>query len=101
MKTNENGLLTTRKKHRSEAEKKDLVKRLNIIDGQINGIKQMILDDRYCDEVIIQLSAVNKAIKKIANKMLKNHFASCVTEEINKGNLNIIDEIIDLLGSIE
>ena len=50
--------------HRTEEEKQYIKKRLNIVEGQIKGIKQMIDDDRYCDDVLTQLLAVNKSIEK-------------------------------------
>ena len=49
--------------HRTEEEKKSLTKRLNIIEGQIRGIKQMIEDDRYCADILIQLSAISKSLE--------------------------------------
>jgi DNA-binding FrmR family transcriptional regulator len=101
MRNDKNNLISSRTKHRDDKEKQELIRRINIIDGQIHGIKQMIMDDRYCDEIIIQLAAVNKAVKSLASKMLNNHFKNCVTEEISKGNLDIIDEIIYLLGRME
>ena len=49
--------------HRTDEEKKRLTKRLNIIEGQVRGVKQMIENDRYCDDVLTQLSAINKALE--------------------------------------
>ena len=62
-------------KIRSEEEKKKLISRLNRLIGQMNGVKKMIQDDRYCDDVLIQLSAIDKAIKSLANLLLENHMA--------------------------
>jgi DNA-binding FrmR family transcriptional regulator len=90
----------TRKKHRTGEEKEVLIKRLNRIEGQVKGIKQMIIDDRYCDEVLIQISAVNKSLKSLGNEMLKNHLATCVVEDIKNDNLNVIDDIVDLFGKL-
>lgn len=50
--------------------------------GQLNGIMKMIEDDRYCDDVLIQLSAVDKSIKSLANSILEEHMHSCVVESI-------------------
>lgn len=86
----------TRLKHRDCEEKRRLTKRLSIIEGQVRGIKQMIADDRYCDDVLIQLSAVDKSIKSLANSILEEHMHSCVVESIKNGNEEAIDEIIDL-----
>lgn len=86
--------------HRTEEEKKNLTKRLNIIEGQIRGIKQMVDDDRYCEDVLIQLSAVNKAIESIENAVLSSHIENCVVYEVQSGNLEIVDEAIDLFKKI-
>lgn len=48
--------------HRSDEEKKNIIKRLNIIEGQVRGVKQMIETDRYCDDVLTQMSAINKSL---------------------------------------
>jgi DNA-binding FrmR family transcriptional regulator len=83
-------------KHRTEDEKKDLVNRLNRIEGQVRGIKQMIENDRYCGDVLIQLSAVNKSLKSLGEVMLKSHLETCVANDIKAGNMEIIDEVMDL-----
>lgn len=83
-------------KKRTDEEKKELYTRINKITGQINGIKKMIEDDRYCDDVLIQLSAINKSVKSLANLMLTNHMHSCVVDSINKGEYEVLDEIVSL-----
>ncbi len=88
-------------KYRSEDEKKDLTKRLKIIDGQVNGVIKMIDEDRYCDDILIQLAAINKSIKSLGNKLLKTHLETCVVENIKNDNLEIIDEVIDLFGRLD
>lgn len=85
-----------KKTKRSEEEKKTINNRLNRIEGQIRGIKKMIQEDRYCDDVLIQLSAVDKSIKSLANHILENHMYSCVLNDMEKGNLEIIDEVVNL-----
>ncbi|MBR4496858.1 MAG: metal-sensing transcriptional repressor [Acholeplasmatales bacterium] len=83
-------------KIRTEDEKKAIITRINKITGQMNGIKEMILNDRYCDDVLIQLSAIDKSIKSLANLILDKHMHSCLIENIQNGNLEVIDEIVDL-----
>lgn len=90
-----------RTKHRNDEEKRELIKRLNIIEGQINGIKKMIEEDRYCDDVLIQIAAINKALNSLGNSMLKSHLETCIVEEIQKGNTDIINEVIDLFGRLK
>lgn len=85
-----------KKTQRTEEEKKILTNRLNRLEGQIKGIKKMIAEDRYCDDVLIQLSAVDKAIKSLANHMVENHMYHCVLKEIDQGNLEIIEEVVKL-----
>lgn len=85
-----------KKTYRNNDEKKTINNRLNRIEGQIRGIKKMIDEDRYCDDVLIQLSAVDKSIKSLANHILENHMYNCVLNDIDKGNLEIIDEVVNL-----
>lgn len=81
---------------RTDEEKKEFITRLNRINGQITGIKNMIEEDRYCDEVLIQLSAIDKSIKSLANLMLDKHIHTCVVEHIKNGDETVLDEITDL-----
>ena len=89
-----------RKKHRSAEEKKNLTRRLNIIEGQVRGVKDMILDDRYCDEVLIQISAINKSLKSLGTEILKNHLQTCIVGELKKDNLSAIDDVISLFDKL-
>lgn len=81
---------------RNEETKKQLTNRLNRIEGQIRGIKKMIEEDRYCNDVLIQLSAVESSVKSLSNQVLENHLLTCILNEIEKGNLEVIDELISL-----
>lgn len=83
-------------KVRTEEEKKALLARVNRIVGQMNGIGKMIEEDRYCDDILIQLSAIDKSIKSLANVILENHMHTCLIENIQQGNTEIVDEIVDL-----
>ena len=88
-------------KHRTEEEKKDLTRRLKIIAGQINGIQQMVEDDRYCADILLQISSATNALKSLGNVMLKSHMKSCMVEDIENGNLEVIDDIFDLFGKLK
>lgn len=76
--------------------KKSMTSRLNRTVGQLNGIKKMIEDGRYCDDILIQLAAADKAIKSVATALLNEHIHTCLIEEIQKGNVSAADEIVDL-----
>lgn len=88
--------LEERKTYRTDEDKKTIVNRLNRIEGQIRGISNMITNDRYCDEILVQLSAIDKSIKSLANFILDKHMKSCVKENLLKGNDTVLDEIVDL-----
>lgn len=88
--------MNNKKTTRSEEEKKKLISRINRIKGQLDGINKMVEDDRYCADILIQLSAADKAIKSLASVILDNHMHSCVLDGIKEGDLTKIDEIVDL-----
>ena len=81
---------------RDDNTKKQLTNRLNRIEGQIRGIKKMIEEDRYCNDVLIQLAAVESSVKSLSNQVLENHLLTCISNDIEKGNLEVIDELISL-----
>lgn len=87
--------------YRDEKEKKTLNRRLKIIEGQIRGIEQMIEEDRYCDDVLIQISAVSNALKSLGNNILENHLRNCVSRDIKNGDENIIDEFMTLVKKMQ
>ncbi len=91
----------SKSKHRTPEEKKDLIRRLKIISGQVNGIEQMINNDRYCDEVLLQVASTTNALKSLGNEILKSHMKSCMVEEISEGNLDIVDDIFALFGKLK
>lgn len=88
-------------KKRTIDEKKVLINRLNRINGQISGIAKMIDNDRYCGDILIQLSAIDKSIKSLANLILDNHMHSCLIENIKTGNYEVLDEIVDLFKKFQ
>lgn len=75
----------------------DLQKRLNRVIGQLNGVKTMIDDNRYCGDVLMQLSAAESAVHSISAILLQNHLETCVVEQIEQGNTQIIDEAMQLI----
>lgn len=88
-------------KHRTDDEKKDLTRRLKIISGQVNGITQMIEDDRYCGDIILQIASATNALKSLGSEVLKSHMNSCMVDEIKNNNLEAIDEVLNLFGKLK
>ena len=84
--------------HRTEEEKKSLTKRLNIIEGQIRGIKQMIEDDRYCVDISNQLLATQALLKSANQEIMQAHIRSCVAEALQTDKPNPkLEEALSLL----
>ena len=73
-------------KHRTEKEEKDLLNRLSRIEGQVRGIKAMVQDERYCPDILVQVSAVQSALNGFCKVLLSNHIKTCVVEDIRNGN---------------
>ncbi|MBU2648045.1 metal-sensitive transcriptional regulator [bacterium] len=71
------------------------INRLNKIEGQVKGIKKMILDRRYCVDILNQLKAVKAAIHKVEQGILKVHIQSCLKNAVSSGNNQSVQEKID------
>ncbi len=90
-----------KEKKRNERELTALKTRLNRIIGQLNGIKKMLDENRYCGDVLIQISAAKKGLEKVAEIILKTHMRTCVHDELLKGDGQIIDETIELMERLK
>ncbi|MBE6104369.1 MAG: metal-sensing transcriptional repressor [Erysipelotrichaceae bacterium] len=86
-----------RHKQRSEEEIKALTTRLNKIEGQIRGINKMIADDRYCVDILMQVSSVQSALNAFNKELLSSHIKSCVVDDIRNGRDEAVDELCELL----
>jgi CsoR family transcriptional regulator, copper-sensing transcriptional repressor len=62
-----------------------LIRRLKIVEGQIRGLQEMILNDTYCIDVITQTSAVKQALSNIEDVLLENHLSHCALNQIKSG----------------
>lgn len=90
----------TRLKHRSEKEYKDLVNRLNRIEGQIRGIRAMVEKEAYCPDILVQVAAANAALNSFNKVLLANHIRTCVADDIRDGNDETIDELVKTLQKL-
>ena len=87
-------------KERSEKEYKDLLNRLNRIEGQIRGIKKMLETDAYCTDILVQVSAANAALNSFNKVLLSNHIRTCVAEDIKNGKEETVDELVSVLQKL-
>lgn len=81
--------------------KQELITRLNRLEGQVRGIKQMIATDRECDAILIQISAIINSLKSLGNNVLKEHMTTKVVDDLKNDKLETIDEVITLFGRIK
>lgn len=86
-----------KEKPRSTELQADVQRRLNRAIGQLNGVKAMIDDNRYCGDVLVQLSAAEKAVRRVSELLLCEHLETCVVDEIRAGNDEAVDELAELL----
>lgn len=87
-------------KQRNASERADLIKRLNRIEGQVRGVKAMVEDDRYCVDIVTQVSAIQAALNAFNKELLARHVKSCVAEDIRAGNEDAVDELCELLKKL-
>ena len=86
---------------RDEREQKKLNSRLNRIIGQLKGIQNMIDDNRYCGDILIQIGAVESALQGLGYQILQEHMETCVTEEVKQGNTAIMAEAVELMKRLK
>jgi CsoR family transcriptional regulator, copper-sensing transcriptional repressor len=85
--------------------KASVQKRLGRIEGQVRGLSRMVEEDRYCIDIVTQISAVRAALRRAEEEILKDHVAHCVEHAIASGNKvdqrNKIAELMDVIGRVE
>ena len=82
--------------------KASCLKRLNRIEGQVRGLAKMVEDDRYCIDIVTQISAVRAALRRVEEEVLRDHVAHCVEHAIASGNTadqrRKVAELMDVLA---
>lgn len=91
---------SSKTKQRSPEEHKSLINRLNRIEGQVRGIRNMIENDAYCTDILIQVSAINAALNAFNKELLANHIRTCVADDIKSGKDETIDELVCTLQKL-
>ena len=87
-------------KERSPEEAKQLIHRLNRIEGQIRGIRGMVEKNIYCTDILMQVAAANAALNAFTRELLGNHIRTCVANDIRSGKDETIDELMDTLQKL-
>lgn len=85
---------------RSDEERKRLIHRLNRIEGQIRGIRGMLENDAYCNDILTQSAAVNAAVNAFNKELIGSHLKNCVARDLRQGNDAIVDELVVTLQKL-
>jgi DNA-binding FrmR family transcriptional regulator len=85
--------------------KASVLKRLNRVEGQVRGLAGMVADDRYCIDIVTQISAARAALRRVEEEILRDHVAHCVEHAISSGDKadqrRKIAELMDVVSRAE
>ena len=84
-------------KKRSSEEQKSLLNRLSRIEGQVRGVKNMVENDAYCTDVLLQVSAIRSALQSFQSELLSEHIRTCVADDVKNGKSETLDELIETI----
>ncbi len=93
---------TAKFKHRDKDSKeyKNLITRLNRIEGQVRGIRNMVETDRYCVDILTQVTAIQSALNSFNKELLAQHIKGCVVHDIREGRDDVVDELVCTLQKL-
>lgn len=86
---------------REENKLRQLKNRLSRMVGQLNGIGRMLDENRYCGDILTQVAAVESALQAFGYLVLQEHLETCVVEEIQKGNTEVVEEAVELIKKLK
>ena len=75
-------------------------KRLRRIEGQVRGLQKMVDDDRYCADILTQISSVHEALRAVGRELMRNHLKHCATSAIQSGDATaekMYDELVEMM----
>lgn len=87
-------------KERPEEEFRNLINRLNRIEGQIRGIRGMVERSAYCTDILAQVAAANAALNAFGRELLAEHIRTCVVQDIRAGREETVDDLIVILQKL-
>ncbi|MCP3032829.1 metal-sensing transcriptional repressor [Halobacillus sp. A1] len=75
-----------------------MINRLKRIEGQVRGIQNMVENDRYCVDILVQISAIDSALQKVGYSLMERHAKHCVSDAVRSGNGDeAMDELIKVM----
>lgn len=93
-------VMNVRHKQRDQKVTKDLLNRLNRLEGQVRGVKRMIEEEYYCVDILTQVSAIQAALNGFNKALLSNHIKTCVVEDMKQGKEEVVEELLTTLQKI-
>ena len=84
-----------------DTNKVDMLRRLRRVEGQVRGLAQMVDDDRYCIDVLTQISAATKALQSVAIGLLDDHLRHCVAEAVSQGGRDAEQKLTEATAAVE
>ncbi|MGH9138531.1 MAG: metal-sensitive transcriptional regulator [Acidimicrobiales bacterium] len=84
-----------------DVDKDDLLRRLRRVEGQVRGVQQMVSDDRYCIDVLTQISAATKALQSVAVGLLDDHLRHCVADAVAAGGPDADRKLTEATAAVE
>jgi DNA-binding FrmR family transcriptional regulator len=78
-----------------EERKNDIHKRLNYIQGQLNGIHKMVDEERMCKEILTQISSTYEALRKVSYTMMRNYMENCVTRDLRSDDPETVNKMYE------
>jgi CsoR family transcriptional regulator, copper-sensing transcriptional repressor len=85
---------------RESGARQDLMVRLRRVEGQVRGVQKMVEDERYCPDVLVQMSAIHESLRAVERILMKDHLQHCATEALRSGDakqaLRTYDELTEL-----
>lgn len=88
-------------KPRTKDEKQAVINRLKRIEGQVRGIQKMVEEDRYCMDILVQISAIQSALKQVGFSVSERHMKHCVHNAIQSGEgAEMIEELLGVMKQL-
>ena len=94
------GCVKHKYRDKDSKEYKCLVSRLRRIEGQVRGVCKMVEEDRYCVDILTQVSAIQSALNALNEELLAQHIKSCVVDDIRAGHDEVVDELVATLQKV-
>ena len=85
---------------REAGARQDLLLRLRRVEGQVRGVQKMVEDERYCPDVLVQMSAIHESLRAVERALMKDHLQHCATEALRSGDAKQAQRTYDELTEL-